>query len=96
MDTGRSDASLGCITYVKGKKMDKKRPVLPAPLDTISEVTATYAGVKIVVTQCPVDDKQFKLIVFDSDTHSLFKTIKSEDLDDLLERQYSLLRGFAH
>jgi hypothetical protein len=66
-----------------------------APIDSITEVTAPVIGVKILVRALQHELYEFELLVLDLDSGLAFKTIKSNDLSDLLDRQHKLLLGFA-
>ena len=66
-----------------------------APIDSIAEVTAPVSGVKILVRGARHELYEFELLVLDLDSGLTFKTIQSNDLSDLLERQHKLLLGFA-
>ena len=66
-----------------------------APIDSIAEVTAPVSGVRILVRGALHELYEFELLVLDLDSGLTFKTIKSNDLSDLLERQHKLLLGFA-
>ena len=66
-----------------------------APIDSITEVTTPVSGVKILVRELQHELYEFEMLILDLDSGLTFKTIKSNDLSDLLERQHKLLLGFA-
>ena len=66
--------------------------------DNVTEVTMTVMGVVLKIT--PVAEhsdgsEHFVLSVADLDTGSIFKTMESRDLADLIERQHRLIQAFS-
>ena len=66
--------------------------------DHVTEVTIPVIGVLVKIT--PVAEhadgsEDFVLSVADQDTGDIFKTIESQDLKDLIERQHRLVQAFS-
>jgi hypothetical protein len=66
--------------------------------DNVTEVTLPEIGVVVKIT--PVAEhadgsEDFVLSVADQDTGDIFKTIESQDLKDLIERQHRLVQAFS-
>jgi len=68
---------------------------LKAPIDSLTEVVAPVSGVKVTVRESHHELYEFELVVSDLDTGLTFKTINSNNLADLLDRQHKLLLAFA-
>ena len=66
-----------------------------APIDSLTEVVAPVSGVKITVRESHHELYEFELVVCDFDTGLTFKTINSNDCEDLFDRQHKLLLAFA-
>jgi hypothetical protein len=66
-----------------------------APTDSLTDVVAPMSGVKITVRESHHELYEFELVVYDLDTGLTFKTINSNNLADLLDRQHKLLLAFA-
>lgn len=66
--------------------------------DSVTEVTIPVLGVVITISEvCKLCGQQheFRLSVCDLDTGEEFKSIRSEHLRELLDRQHQLTLGFA-
>jgi hypothetical protein len=66
--------------------------------DHVTEVIIPVLGVMVKIT--PVAEhadgsEDFVLSVADQDTGDIFKTIESQDLKDLIERQHRLVQAFS-
>lgn len=66
--------------------------------DNVTEVTIPVVGVVVKITpiaEHPDGSEDFVLAVADQDTGDVFKTMKSRDLKDLIERQHRLVQAFS-
>lgn len=69
-----------------------------AGFDNVTEVTIPVVGVVVKITpiaEHPDGSEDFVLAVADQDTGDVFKTMKSRDLKDLIERQHRLVQAFS-
>lgn len=68
------------------------------PKDSVTELTIPVLGVTLIINECCESCgglHQFKLNVIDEDTGEVFKSLGSNDLNDLLTRQHQLTLGFT-
>lgn len=68
------------------------------PKDSVTELTIPVIGVTLIINECCEScgaRPHFKLNVIDEDTGEVFKTLGSDDLNDLLTRQHQLTLGFT-
>lgn len=68
------------------------------PKDSVTELTIPVLGVILTINECCEacgGPFQFELNVIDGDTGQVFKTLGSDDLNDLLTRQHQLTLGFT-
>ena len=66
--------------------------------DSVTELTIPVLGVTLIINECCEScgsHYQFKLNVIDEDTGEVFKSLGSDDLNDLLTRQHQLTLGFT-
>ena len=68
------------------------------PSDSVTELTIPVIGVAMKINQvCSLCGQrhEFELCVYDLDSGKVFKSLRSEDLHDLLQRQHQLMLGFT-
>ena len=67
-------------------------PVVPKT-DPVVESTLIENGVRIISRE--QNDNEFEIEVSDLDTETVFKTLVINDFDDMMEKHFQMVLGFA-